>query len=633
MLPLEFPQLATLFASLCGLIWLVGANSEASVYPYVGLAIASAGISISFQQLYIFSRVRDVVSISRREFYRSTSFSLMILGASLFLKNTALILKQNTPDAHKVAITNSETFARLLFNLALPFLANLLISYLYPRTESRGPNGPTSGTIWSKWKWIVSGDTHLISRSHDLSKWEKFILILGWRVIAWASFVAALYGLWELLSHGSQTVRDASTNDPNRPFPLTTVATHILTTLVILHSGFLILRRFDDLVRRRASVTGFAMFIFFIVLFASPPVTQNLLCALYTKEIPYGWPVPFAAIAIIIGYYVIRWTKSVPWPELSSPLQAKHPESSVYFWTFVGISFFLIFDGTIIHSFKLHLDPLNTYSLESLTFGFFAFGCAWMTAVDLELAATSYQQVKEEYASDLFLSQVAHEIFNPIRPVHTFLTDEDLLTLLSTSQTDPKLDNSRQALQEFHPAIVDAVRRIITYTQQLQEQTSIGGKPQRFDLVTVTSRFIEEQFKPLMKRPEEEVEIRFQPEEPTLSLPILANRDAWISILRILLDNAVEATDPKRKNLILVALKRNIGGDIEVTIKDSGIGMPDDQAIRYGQPRFTTKNAGWGMGVHTAQLWTQRKMGGLLRLSETKPGVGTEIQIILPKPK
>jgi len=98
--------------------------------------------------------------------------------------------------------------------------------------------------------------------------------------------------------------------------------------------------------------------------------------------------------------------------------------------------------------------------------------------------------------------------------------------------------------------------------------------------------------------------------------------------LAILIDNAMDASPPgKAVDLAIVA--RN--GDIVFEVSDGGAGMSDDVCRRAGEPFFTTKppGVGMGLGLFLARLLAE-KLGGSLVLRST-PGLGTRATLQMPR--
>jgi two-component system sensor histidine kinase RegB len=97
--------------------------------------------------------------------------------------------------------------------------------------------------------------------------------------------------------------------------------------------------------------------------------------------------------------------------------------------------------------------------------------------------------------------------------------------------------------------------------------------------------------------------------------------------LRGLLKNAGQASGPGEPVTLRAALA---AGRVRIAVSDRGRGMPADVLARVGEPFFTTKVPGEGMGLGlflTRALAEQ--LGGDLRLA-SRPGSGTEATIELP---
>jgi CheY-like chemotaxis protein len=72
------------------------------------------------------------------------------------------------------------------------------------------------------------------------------------------------------------------------------------------------------------------------------------------------------------------------------------------------------------------------------------------------------------------------------------------------------------------------------------------------------------------------------------------------------------------------------GDYIELTVSDTGSGMPPEIISRAFDPFFTTKGVGKGTGLGLSQVYAMaRQAGGLARI-QSAPGRGTAISILLP---
>jgi len=81
------------------------------------------------------------------------------------------------------------------------------------------------------------------------------------------------------------------------------------------------------------------------------------------------------------------------------------------------------------------------------------------------------------------------------------------------------------------------------------------------------------------------------------------------------------------------ALARDVkpGDYMRLTVKDSGVGMPDNVKVRAFDPFFTTKPIGQGTGLGLSMTYGfVRQSDGAVRI-DSAPNLGTAIEIVLPR--
>ncbi len=110
------------------------------------------------------------------------------------------------------------------------------------------------------------------------------------------------------------------------------------------------------------------------------------------------------------------------------------------------------------------------------------------------------------------------------------------------------------------------------------------------------------------------------------------DRDQILQIMNNLITNAINSM-AKGGKLIVVTRKNNM--NIEIIIKDSGVGIPDQIIDKIFQPFFTTKQIGKGTGLGLAVTYGIIKMhkGTIKVKSNADPGkgqTGTTFTVILP---
>lgn len=121
--------------------------------------------------------------------------------------------------------------------------------------------------------------------------------------------------------------------------------------------------------------------------------------------------------------------------------------------------------------------------------------------------------------------------------------------------------------------------------------------------------------------------VRVLLEEEASGIALHLPRDAVAQALRGLVENALEAVADGRP--IEIEALRAVHG-VTIAIRDEGEGMPAEVLARAGEPFFTTRQPGHGMGlgVFLARSTVER-LGGALRI-ESSPGRGTTVEVELP---
>jgi two-component system sensor histidine kinase RegB len=107
-----------------------------------------------------------------------------------------------------------------------------------------------------------------------------------------------------------------------------------------------------------------------------------------------------------------------------------------------------------------------------------------------------------------------------------------------------------------------------------------------------------------------------------IDVPAEPLRQALIALLR----NAFDASASTQR----VTMTVEQASGLRVAVVDHGRGMDDTEAARAGEPFFTTKppGAGLGLGLFLARAFAEQ-MGGTLQLRST-PGAGTTATLDLP---
>lgn len=107
-----------------------------------------------------------------------------------------------------------------------------------------------------------------------------------------------------------------------------------------------------------------------------------------------------------------------------------------------------------------------------------------------------------------------------------------------------------------------------------------------------------------------------------------ADQDLLLQVLMNVLKNSISATE-KGGTIKLAA--GVTGGDVRITVSDTGKGMTVKEVEKMFDPFFTTRKTGTGLGLAVTHQIIEQHNGGFE--VQTDPGRGTELTIILPQNK
>jgi two-component system sensor histidine kinase FlrB len=108
---------------------------------------------------------------------------------------------------------------------------------------------------------------------------------------------------------------------------------------------------------------------------------------------------------------------------------------------------------------------------------------------------------------------------------------------------------------------------------------------------------------------------------------IRANRDALLSTIQNIVDNAIDASG-ETPNIVINAFLNN-AEQFQIDIEDDGCGMSDEIKERILEPFFTTRSNGTGLGLAVVSA-TVNRYGGEMQIY-SKEGIGSMFTIKFPR--
>lgn len=201
---------------------------------------------------------------------------------------------------------------------------------------------------------------------------------------------------------------------------------------------------------------------------------------------------------------------------------------------------------------------------------------------------------------------VAHEIRNPLTTLRGFLQlqqESKKLTLSHVSLMLSELDRINLIVGEFLILAKPQATKFVTRDVRdvLQDVISLMNSEAILHDIEFRSSFTEE-------------ECRISCEENQL-------KQVFINLLK----NAIEAMPNGGLIHMYISHKR---GYISISITDEGMGIPEDMIAKIGDPFFTAKETGTGLGIMVSQRIINTHRGTLDIKSQVN--VGTTVQLMLP---
>lgn len=199
---------------------------------------------------------------------------------------------------------------------------------------------------------------------------------------------------------------------------------------------------------------------------------------------------------------------------------------------------------------------------------------------------------------------IAHEIRNPITAIKGF----------AQFLTEGKASH-------YGEVILGELERIDSIVNDLL----VLAKPQATKLESINLVNIIKSVAALLKPQAEELNIVLHESYQSPEILVKCERDKIRQVLINIIKNSIEAM-PSGGNISIKLKKKN--NFINLCVSDEGIGIPEDQLSKIGEPFYSTKEKGTGLGMMICHKIIKNH-GGDIHI-KSKEGEGTNVNIILP---
>ncbi len=221
-----------------------------------------------------------------------------------------------------------------------------------------------------------------------------------------------------------------------------------------------------------------------------------------------------------------------------------------------------------------------------------------------------FRRMGELAAVGQLAASIAHELRNP------------LSSIKGAAQFLQKEYEDESAISEFLGIIIDEVNGLSKLTTEFLEY----ARPMEFEIGPVDINGIVRKTLQLMSVHVVESGVSID-DRTADELPIVQADGKQIEqVLRNMILNAVQAM-PEGGTL---SIETNSNGPyVEMTVSDTGVGIPEEKLKRVFLPFFTTKTKGTGLGLSVVQKIIENH-GGRIEVASTV-GEGTSLKVVLPQ--
>jgi signal transduction histidine kinase len=232
------------------------------------------------------------------------------------------------------------------------------------------------------------------------------------------------------------------------------------------------------------------------------------------------------------------------------------------------------------------------------------------------LEAEEANRVKSE-----FLAVMSHELRTPLNAIGGYA---ELLTMGAHGPMSEVQLDSIQRIQRNQQHLHSLISDVLSFARME------AGKLD-FDAATFAVNQALDDVEPLIQQEMRRKSISYVRHACTDDLRIVADREKLRQILLNFLTNAVKYSE--NGGTIAIAAERT-NGTVTIWVKDSGIGIPQDQLARVFEPFFqvergrTRRFSGIGLGLTIARDLA-RGMGGDVTI-ESESGRGTRVAVRVP---
>jgi hypothetical protein len=154
--------------------------------------------------------------------------------------------------------------------------------------------------------------------------------------------------------------------------------------------------------------------------------------------------------------------------------------------------------------------------------------------------------------------------------------------------------------------------------------SKIGSKPElkKENIVDITKQA----FDYIVSKSSKQITFSFQASDTEIYTYLNTELFGWV--IENLIKNAIDAMQ-KKGSLVLI-IKKSLK-NVQITVSDTGKGMPKKLFKQVFSPGFTTKRRGWGLGLSLSKRIIEDYHKGKIAVQKSEIGKGTTFEIFMKK--
>jgi signal transduction histidine kinase len=207
-------------------------------------------------------------------------------------------------------------------------------------------------------------------------------------------------------------------------------------------------------------------------------------------------------------------------------------------------------------------------------------------------------------------ASIAHEIRNPLTSIKGFV---------QFLQEDELMKQRGEHLRVMSEEI-DRINEVVC-------ELLLIAKPQMQTVLSVDLKAVIEDVMTLMKSNALQNNIILLLNHEADLFKVSGNKNHLKQVFINLVKNAIESMPDG--GTVETAIERSADGGIRISISDEGIGLSQERMEKLGEPFYTTKDKGTGLGLTVCYKIIREEHAGEI-LFESEEGRGTTVHIILP---